>query len=178
MTLFRKYRVESIRRPDWDYSSPGFYFVTICTYQKRWYFGIVKNAEVKLSRIGKCADKQWRETPSHYKNVELDEFIVMPSHLHGIIKITGPWEPKLSRNNVRKTLSDVSPKSGSLSHVIRCYKGGVTYWCKERALTFSWQDGFDDRIILGSKSLEAIRQYIRDNPRNWEKDSENTKIKK
>ena len=173
MTLFRnKYRVESIRKPDWDYSSPGLYFVTICTHEMRMDFGRVVNSEMKLSSIGKSAEDQWKAIPSHFKNVTLDEFVVMPNHLHGIIKITGPWEPKLGRKDVTKTLTDVSPKSGSLSHVIRCYKGGVTYWCKEQALTFNWQDGFNDRIVLGAKSLEAIRQYIRDNPKNWERDSE------
>ncbi|HEY6350243.1 MAG TPA: transposase [Candidatus Angelobacter sp.] len=174
MTLFRnKYRVENIRKPNWDYLAPGSYFVTTCTHEMRMYFGTVVNAETKLSTIGECAEKQWREIPNHFKNVTLDEFVVMPNHMHGVIKISGPWEPKLGRNDTKKTLSDVGPGSGSLSHIIRCYKGGVTYWCKEQGFPFAWQAGFHDRIVLGPKSLEAVREYIRDNPANWDKDTEN-----
>lgn len=169
MTLFRKkYRVESILKSGWDYRAPGLYFVTICTYEMRMYFGTVVNAEVKLSAMGQYAEEKWKEIPSHFKHVTLDEFIVMPNHLHGIIKLSGPWEPKRSRNDIKKTLSDVSPKSGSLAHIMRCYKAGVTYWCKEQGLRFVWHPGFHDRIILGIKGLKAVREYIRDNPANWE----------
>jgi len=174
MTLFRnKYRVESIRKPNWDYATPGLYFVTICTHEMRMYFGMVVNSEMKLSTIGRYAERHWREIPNHFKNVSLDEFVVMPNHLHGIIKLSGTREPKLGRNDVKKSLFQVSPKSGSLSHIIRCYKGGLTYWCREQGLKFAWKTGFHDRIILGPKSLKAVREYIRDNPANWGKDKEN-----
>src|SRR5215469_3404604 len=79
MTLFRnKYRVESIRKPNWDYATPGLYFVTICTHEMRMYFGMVVNSEMKLSTIGRYAERHWREIPNHFKNVSLDEFVVMP----------------------------------------------------------------------------------------------------
>ena len=75
MTLFRnKYRVESIRRPNWDYSAPGLYFVTICTYEKRMHFGTVANSEVKLSTVGKYVEEKWKEIPRHFKNVTLDDY--------------------------------------------------------------------------------------------------------
>lgn len=135
------------------------------------------DSEVKLSTIGKYAEQKWREIPNHFKNVTLDEFIVMPNHLHGIIKISGFWEPKLKRNDIKKALSQVSPRSGSLSHIIRCYKGGVTYWCNEQGFPFAWKTGFHDRIVRGPKSLEAIREYIRNNPANWGKDKDNPERK-
>src|SRR5579864_389043 len=154
MTLFRnKYRVENIRKPGWDYSAPGLYFVTICTHEMRMYFGVVVNAEMKLSTIGKCAEEQWKAIPSHFKNVTLDEFVVMPNHIHGVIKLSGSAEPRLRRNDVKRILSDVRPKPGSLSHIIRCYKGGVTYWCKEQKFAFAWHVGFHDRIVPGPKVL-------------------------
>lgn len=174
MSLFEnKYRVESIRRPNWDYSAPGIYFVTICTHERKMHFGMVVGSEVKLSTIGKSAEEQWKEIPRHFKNIVLDEFVVMPNHLHGIIKISGTWKPQAKRSVIKKTLLDVSPRSGSLSHIIRCYKGGVTCWCKEQKIAFAWQRGFYDRIVPGPKALEAIRKYIRDNPANWAKDTEN-----
>ena len=174
MTLFRnKYRVESIRRPGWDYSVPGFYFTTICTHEMRMYFGAVVNGEMKLSTLGKVAEEHWKAIPNHFEKVTLDEFIVMPNHIHGVIKLSGECDPKLQRNGVKRTLADVSPKSGSLSHIMRCCKGGVTRWCKEQDLGFAWHSGFHDRIVLGPRSLEAIRKYIRDNPAKWDKDTQN-----
>jgi putative transposase len=137
------------------------------------YFGMVVSSEMKLSTVGKYAEEKWKEIPSHFKNIALDEFVVMPNHLHGIIRISGTWKPALKRNDTKKTLQDVSPKSGSLSHIIRCYKGGVTYWCGQEGHEFTWHTGFHDRIIPGPRSLEAVREYIRDNPANWEKDREN-----
>ena len=91
MTLFKnKYRVESIRKWNWNYSGPGFYFITICTKDKNLYFGQVKNEAMQLSQIGAFADAFWKEIPSHHKDVKLDESIVMPNHVHGIIEICGP----------------------------------------------------------------------------------------
>ena len=176
MTLFRnKYRVESIRKPGWDYSAPGFYFITICTHEMRMYFGVVANGEMKLSTVGKVAEEHWKALPGHFENVTLDEFIVMPNHIHGVIKLSGELKPKLQRNDVKRTLTDVSPKSGSIPHVVRCYKGGITRWCKDQGFRFAWHPGFHDRIVLGPRSLEAIRKYIRDNPANWDKDTQNPK---
>src|SRR5579884_3843049 len=91
MTLFRnKYRIETIRRTDWNYAASGCYFVTICNKNKRCYFGRIVDAQMDFSALGKCAEACWREIPSHHKNVTLDEYIVMPNHVHGIIVIDGP----------------------------------------------------------------------------------------
>ena len=93
----------------------------------------------------------------------------MPNHLHGIIEIMGPErEPRF--RDPQKPQGLAGPKTGSLSHVVRCFKAGVTQWCKMSAPGFQWQAGFHDRIIPGPRSLEAVRQYIRDNPKNWGKD--------
>jgi hypothetical protein len=77
MTLFReKYRIESARKPYWDYTLPGCYFITICTHEKRLYFGRIENAIMTLSKIGECADTCWKEIPKHHEHIELDEFVV------------------------------------------------------------------------------------------------------
>lgn len=165
MTLFQdKYRIENIRRQNWDYSAPGLYFVTICTRQRRMYLGTIENFAAKLSAIGEFAQQEWQAIPGRFKNVNLDEFVIMPNHLHGVIKISGQWQPKLRRNDIGNRLSDVSPRSGSLSHIIRCYKGGVTYWCKQQGFGFGWQTGFHDRIIRGPKSLEAVPRIYSKEP--------------
>jgi putative transposase len=175
MTLFRDtYRIESARKRHWDYSSPGCYFVTICTKGKKVHFGRVLDGAVKLSSIGHYAAACWREIPVHHPGVTIDEFIIMPNHIHGIVIISGPERlPELhKRGEIRRTqeLSAVHPKSGSLGAVVGSFKVAVTYWCRTQKFAFDWQARFHDRIIRGKNSLKAVREYIRDNPANWHKD--------
>ena len=87
-TLFKnKYRIKSTRLNRWDYSQEGAYYTTICTKNRELYFGDVKHGTMELSDIGEIARQYWREIPEHFPNTELDEFIVMPNHVHGIIRI-------------------------------------------------------------------------------------------
>lgn len=88
MSKFKdKYRIESARLKNWNYATPGAYFITICTKSQIKYFGEIKNNEMHLSRIGKIIFKCWHNLPNHYFNLILDEFIIMPNHLHGILII-------------------------------------------------------------------------------------------
>ena len=97
MTLFKnKYRVESTRLPNRDYSQNGWYFVTICTYEREWLFGDVVNGQVHLSTIGQIAQKFWAEIPQHSKNTYIDAYVIMPNHVHGIIVIDNPESKEIS----------------------------------------------------------------------------------
>ena len=88
MSLFKnKYRIESIRLAGYDYSQTGIYFVTICCYQKQHFFGEINNGHIALSPIGRMAKQYWLEIPKHYPNIKLDEYIIMPDHIHGLINI-------------------------------------------------------------------------------------------
>ena len=82
-----KYRISSSRLQNWDYRWNAAYFVTICTKNRDHYFGEITNGEMNLSGIGIIADIMWYEIKNHAKNVELDAFVVMPNHIHGIIII-------------------------------------------------------------------------------------------
>ncbi|HWX56552.1 MAG TPA: transposase [Verrucomicrobiae bacterium] len=150
--------------------------MTICTENKRPYFGRVVGGAMALSDIGEQAASCWKDIPRHHSNVEIDEWIVMPNHLHGIIVISGPERlPELrQREKIRRVmeLSAVHPKADSLGSVVGSFKSAVSKWCGLQGRQFEWQDRFHDRIIRGKNSLSAIRQYIRDNPKNWEKDTE------
>ena len=91
MTLFKnKYRVESARFKNWDYSSAAYYFVTICTKNREHYFGNIRDGKMVLSEIGKIADECWAKIPNHFQFVVLGKLIVMPNHVHGIISIVSP----------------------------------------------------------------------------------------
>ncbi len=88
MTLFKnKYRVESARLKGWDYTAAGLYFVTVCAKNRECFFGNVVNAEMRLSPIGEIVADEWQQTPRVRPYVELDEWIIMPNHVHGIIAI-------------------------------------------------------------------------------------------
>lgn len=85
-----KYRIKSARLENWDYSWGAMYFVTICTQNRKFYFGDIVNGEMILSEIGEIAQRCWLEISKHFTFVELNEFVVMPNHIHGIIIINNP----------------------------------------------------------------------------------------
>jgi putative transposase len=84
-----KYRIESTRLRNWNYSTPGFYFITICTRNREHFFCEIRKGEMFLNEIGKIADDYWSQIPLHFQNAELGDFIIMPNHVHGIIVING-----------------------------------------------------------------------------------------
>jgi putative transposase len=87
MLYKNKYRIESTRQQNWDYSSNGWYYVTICTHDRIHYFGTIQNGKMSLSDMGVIAQQYWREIPNHFPMVRLDEWVIMPNHVHGIIVI-------------------------------------------------------------------------------------------
>lgn len=90
-----KFKIESARAQWWDYGWNGAYFLTICTKNRKHFFGKIENQKMILSHTGVIADIFWYEIPYHHNNVELDEFVVMPNHIHGIIIIDKPIIPPL-----------------------------------------------------------------------------------
>jgi REP element-mobilizing transposase RayT len=129
----------------------------------------VEYEEMRLSSIGEIARKCWQEIPVHFQNIELDEFIIMPNHLHGIIIIND------SRRDVQLNVSTrISPKKGTISVVIRTYKAVVTTLCHRSGYDdFRWQSRFYEHIIRSEKDLQKIRDYIINNPAKWSEDEEN-----
>ena len=88
MNLYlNKYRIETTRLPGWDYTSPGYYFITICIRDRLCVLGEIRNGKVHLTPAGIIAEKYWRVIPSHFPSAGLDAFIIMPNHMHGIIQI-------------------------------------------------------------------------------------------
>jgi putative transposase len=85
-----KYRIPSARLQSWDYGSNAAYFITICTVKRNHFLGQIINGKMNLSEQGKLANQYWLEIPDHFSFVSLDEFIVMPNHMHGIIIINKP----------------------------------------------------------------------------------------
>ncbi len=89
MTLYnKKYRVESARLKHWNYTNAGMYFVTICTEDKIHHFSEIIDNNNVLNKLGKIAEKCWEDIPNHFPFVELDKFVIIPNHVHGIIGIS------------------------------------------------------------------------------------------
>lgn len=173
MTLFKdKYRIESARLSGWNYSAEGYYYVTICTAHHIHYLGRVIDGDVLLTPAGEVVAEEWLKTAELRPNVELDEWIVMPSHMHGILVITYQISAKLDLKNPKDNKSRL--KANSLSSIIGQFKGA----CTKRIWNgiepeFDWQARFWDRIIRDEAELERARAYIRNNPLKWDADHEN-----
>ena len=111
MTLFnKKYRIESVRRDGWDYADNGYYFVTICTKDREHFFGEIENGEMISSEMGLIAKNMWSEIPEHFPHAELDEFTVMPNHIHGLLYLSGyekskETESEISRSNKTRSIA-------------------------------------------------------------------------
>ncbi|HBQ61125.1 MAG TPA: transposase [Balneolaceae bacterium] len=174
-----EYWRKSIRLDGWDYRNPWYYFVTICTMDRRHYFGEIRNGMMGLTEQGCAAWYFWNEIPNHFDNVKLDEFVVMPDHVHGIIQIIPDengnhsvgtlYATSLQKTDSKNRMAEISPKPKSLSAVVRSYKSAVTRWCNRKNYKFEWQPRFYDHIIRNQKSLDSIRQYINMNPHNWDR---------
>lgn len=133
---------------------------------------------MQLSPIGEIAAQCWVENPQHHPYLELDEWIVMPNHVHGILVIVpvvpvGTLQCNVPTGTTDDPMSAISPKTGSLSVAVRSFKSAVTRLAHEAGHEFGWQDRFWDRIIRNEAELNRIRQYIRANPSNWEGDRNN-----
>lgn len=150
--------------------------MTICTHDRGNYFGEIDGAQMKLNNIGQIVTDCWRKIPDHFPNTALDEFIVMPNHVHGIIVIGGN---NFSRgdgdgNNDRCSLRSTRNMQ-LLPKIISQYKSSVTRMVRNQwnNHTFGWQKSFYDHVIRNDEDLHRVRTYIRNNPLNWELDKNN-----
>ena len=145
MTLFHnKYRIESSRLNSWDYTTAAAYFITICTSKRLHYFGEIENGKLNYTPIGAIADVFWYEIKNHVSHVELDTFVVMPNHIHGILILLNGGNANnmdvadrrdvvetlhatsLPSSQLMSTMSTISPNPRSVSAIIRSYKSAVT----------------------------------------------------
>ena len=195
MTLYKnKYRIESTRLPHHNYAANGWYFVTICTKDKLWFFGDIVSGNIQFSAIGEIATKFWSDIPNHFQDVDLDAYIIMPNHVHGIIVIershneesheqthgdqgetrrgTSLQSTSLQRTDESNKFAPLKP--GSLQAIINAYKSSVTRWCRKNGYdNFAWQPRFYDHVIRDEHSLAKIQEYIVNNPDKWDEDQDN-----
>ena len=188
------YKIEKqYRWPDHDYSDNGWYFVTICTKYKEDNLGNVVSCAndffIDLTGIGKIVNKYWLEIPNHFSFVFLDEYVIMPNHIHGIINIrrnliyqiptaTDMENKKNNRDIFHSGIKNnpMEMKKNSLGKIIRYFKGLSTYNIRHIHPGFAWQPRFHDRVIRNQGELNRIRNYIIKNPSAWYRDRNNINI--
>ena len=172
----------SIRLPGFDYSQAGAYFVTMVTQNRKLLFGKVMDGEMVVNDLGRAVEKLWLEIQEHFDGVNVDTFVVMPNHLHGIIEIDN--EGRISSVAARHAVPQHEdnfemfgkPVRGSIPTIIRSFKSAVTKQYHEMTNTQNarlWQRNYYEHVIRDEKEYQAIYDYILTNPQNWEKDEEN-----
>ena len=176
-----KYRIKSTRLPNWDYSWDGFYYATICT--KYWieWFGKINDENMFLSPFGAIVESCWRMIPEHFPFVTLDEYVIMPNHVHGVIRILKSQNDSamvetqdFASLHPAKPLNKFGPQSRNLASIIRGFKIGVTKWARNNGCAdFQWQQRFYDHVVRDQNDLERIRHYIQTNPERWCRDRNN-----
>jgi putative transposase len=160
----------SIRLRGYDYTRAGAYFLTACTYARECLFGQIAGGDLHLSAYGLIALECWQSIPEHCPSVDLDAFVVMPNHVHGILVLADD-AARLSSAPDRERFG--KPVAGSLATVMRLYKAAVTRRINELHNTPDtpvWQRNYYEHIIRDQASLNRIRAYIAANPSRWEAD--------
>ncbi|MBN2080725.1 transposase [bacterium] len=167
-----------------NYAQAGYYFVTICTHNRREILGNVVEGRFNPTAIGEEAKSTWLDLPLHHPAMHLDELVIMPNHVHGIIVLewdltadTGSIPTNPRKAEVHPDWAKPGPKRGSLGAIIGSYKAAVSRklnW-KSRHNTPLWQRKFFDHVIQTEKALQAIREYIVNNPLSWHFDELNAR---
>ena len=144
-------RRKQTRLEDHNYTEPGFYFLTLCAFEKRKIFSEVIGKNIRMSQPGKILEQCWTELPRFVRNVSLDAHVIMPNHVHGIIRLNEENETPLGQ-------------------VIRNFKSVSTRKIRQTSQKTCdvWQKNYYERVIRNERELNLIRLYIKLNPLMWE----------
>ena len=172
----KKFHRRSIRLRGVDYSEPGAYFITICAARHRDIFGKIENDRVALSPLGEIVRACWVEIPDHFASASVQEFVVMPNHVHGIVGLTvGARYIVLLDPKARTPEKFQKPVKGSIPTIIRTFRGAVARRAR-RELGVSgneiWQRNYFERVLRDGKEYADASRYILENRRRWEWDRE------
>lgn len=173
----------SIRRRDCDYAPQGVYFVTICTHARACWFGAVVDGEMVLNAMGRIVAEEWQSTAVLRPTVELDAFVVMPNHVHGIVVIVGDDDRgdgggRDGRGMVHHAPTTPSafskPRANSLGTIVGAFKASVTRSARRASMVHGtplWQRNYHEHIVRNESDLDRLRKHIAVNPARWDEDS-------
>ena len=161
----------SIRLKEYDYSEPNWYYVTICSYDKKNIFGKIQRSKMILNKFGKIVEEEWLKIKEIRKNIDLDYYVIMPNHFHGIIIIESRDTACCVPTDEYRTFRKMQP--GSLGAIIRSFKSAVTKRINEirnNPGSPVWQRNYYEHILRNEMDLYFTRRYIELNPFKWELD--------
>ena len=194
MSLYKnKYRIESTRLKNWDYSANGYYFITICTDNMQKIFGKVIDGKMVLSDVGKIAESELLKSFEIRAELFCEIYCVMPNHIHVLVRIENVNEEMhgsasvtinnkiFSADGFNKNISAKADKKygvayrvpKSISSFVAGFKSSVTKKINEFRNTPKlpvWHERFHDHIVRNEEEFNRIRMYIKNNPLKWEKD--------
>lgn len=158
-----KYHRRSVRLCGYDYSRAGAYFLTLCIHEKYPMLGSIHNGIMNANEYGKITEGSWYWLAHQYPYVKLDAFVIMPNHIHGILWINDPKGGSRSAPTVKRLGSLIAAfKTVSTKRINQIrHSPGVPIW----------QRNYYEHVIRNEKSLDEIRNYIANNPANWQSDS-------
>jgi len=188
----KRYKQGSHRFPGWDYSGSGFYFITFVTQHRICNLGKIENSKIVLSDYGKIVEHEWHESFKIREELFLDEFQIMPNHIHAIIKLDKAdiesIEPNLSLEEIFKwenhsnKQNEFAMRPKSISSFVAGYKSAVNNKIdnfidlnniktpKYNRNNHFFQPDYHDHIIRDKEAYFRIKQYIKNNPKKWEED--------
>jgi len=162
----------SVRLKEYDYSSPGAYFVTVVTHRYECIFGKIIDQEMQMNDLGRIVQKCWVVLPDHFLDIEIQPFVVMPNHIHGIITII----EKDRRGTIYRapTIEKFGqPVVGSIPTIVRTYIAAVSRRSRrDFGRVNIWQRNYYEHIIRNQSELDDIYKYILNIPYHWSDDPE------
>ena len=148
----------SIRLRDYDYSNAGAYFVTICTYHRQCALSEVVGETIVMNPVGEAIAQIWQSLPERFPNIEIDAWVIMPNHLHGVVGITD----RASSKPLGQLIGAFKVLSTRRANAIR-----------RTVRAMLWQRNYYEHVVRTEADLERIREYIAMNPARWSDDPEN-----
>ena len=160
---------KTTRLPDYDYKPAGAYFFTVCVKDWKCGLGEVLDEDVILTKEGEIVQAVWNVLPEHYERIELDAFVVMPNHVHGIV-----WIHEDEETHVGEGLRpSPTKKRHGLTEIVRAFKSFSARKINELRCTQGqpfWQRSFYDHLIRDDEVLYNHRKHIQENPLKWSLD--------
>ena len=155
----------SHRLSEYDYRSPGWYYVTTCTDEHIWQFGTVIDDQMHLNEAGSIIHAHWESLPQRFPGITLDEYVIMPNHIHGILVLPEKYPPEAWAGKKKW-------RRPSVGNILRAFKAAATHRIRHTTtkMTFGWQPNYYDHIVRNDPDIDRIRLYIINNPAKWAED--------
>jgi putative transposase len=176
---------QSIRLKGYDYAQEGAYFVTVCTKYRACWFGNIEHGKMNTTSAGSLVRNYWETLPGRFNDVQLDVFVLMPNHIHGIVFVGAQFIAPVNNTSIPGCSIDINNilwekrtgamnRAPTLGQIVRTFKAASTRAIRKTVQPlFAWQRNYHEHIIRNEESLNHIREYITNNPLHWEVDREN-----